>query len=188
MRVSSQIPTSTLQRQRTCTPSDRGPSPMSTSILARKPGRPIREWKTFLPTTQPLSVSAVTSVRADRNRLFQALTVPEYIEAWFSAPDAIEGSTQVSAREDFFSVSYASKDHGRVIIFCSYKVRRRSKLLFSWERSALSSGAPSLVSIRLLGDFGRTTVHVTHGGVALSDQQWHEDLWEASVRKLSKLF
>lgn len=161
---------------------------MSTSTLVRKPGHPTREWKRFLPTTQPLSVSAVTSVRADRNRLFQALTVPEYIEAWFSAPDAIESSTEVFAREDFFTVSYASKDAGRVSILCSYKVRRRSKLLFSWQWSAASEGASSLVSIRLLGDFGRTTVHVTHGGVAPSDQQWHEDLWEASFRKLSRLF
>ena len=159
---------------------------MSTSILVKQPGRPTREWKRFLPTPQPLSVSTVTSVRADRNRLFQALTVPEYIEAWFSAPDAIESSTEVFAGEDFFSVSYASRDCGPVSIFCSYKVRRRSKLLFSWQRNA--EGSSSLVSIRLLGDFGRTTVHVTHGGVALSDREWHEGLWEASVRKLSKLF
>jgi len=41
----------------------------------------------------------MASVNADRNRIFQALTVPEYIEAWFSAPGSIEGRTEVfSAR------------------------------------------------------------------------------------------
>jgi uncharacterized protein YndB with AHSA1/START domain len=161
---------------------------MSTITFAGKPVRTIREWKRSLPTTQPHCVSTVTSVRADRHRIFQALTVPEYIEAWFSAPDAIEGSTKVFAQENSFSISYAHRDCGCIKIFCSYKVRRRGKLLFSWERNGISEGASSMVNIRLLGDFGRTTVHVIHGGLAQSEQQWHEDLWESSIRKFSKLF
>jgi uncharacterized protein YndB with AHSA1/START domain len=130
----------------------------------------------------------MTSVKADRHRIYQALTVPEYIEAWFSAPGAIEGSTEVFAGTDFFSISYSCMQGQRLRILCSYKVCRRGKLFFTWEHNGLSEGAPSMVKIRLSGDFERTTVHVTHVGLALSDQQWHENLWESSLRKLGKLF
>jgi uncharacterized protein YndB with AHSA1/START domain len=130
----------------------------------------------------------MTSVKADRHRIYQALTVPEYIEAWISAPGAIEGSTEVFAGVDFFSIGYSCIRGERYRIHCSYKVCRRGKLLFTWEHSARSDAGSSMVKIRLLGDFGRTTVLVTHVGLSLSDQQWHEDLWKSSLGKLGKLF
>ncbi|MGC1421251.1 MAG: SRPBCC domain-containing protein [Terracidiphilus sp.] len=151
-------------------------------ISARTPG----EWKRYLPTTQPPSISVAASVNADRHRIFQALTVPEYIEAWFSPPGAIEGSTEVFAGTDSFLASYVSAAGERAGVLCSYKVCRRGKLLFTWEHNA--EAEPSVVKIRMLGDFGRTTVDVTHAGLALSDQQWHKKLWESSLGKLAKLF
>jgi len=44
------------------------------------------------------------------------------------------------------------------------------------------------VKIRLEGDFGRTAVYVTHVGLELSDWQWHQEHWEASLEKMCKLF
>jgi uncharacterized protein YndB with AHSA1/START domain len=130
----------------------------------------------------------MASVNADRHRVFQALTVPEYIEAWFSPPGAIHGSTEVFAGTDSFLARYSCVESGRSSILCSYKVCRRGKLLFTWEHNALSEAAPSMVKIRMLGDFSRTTVHVTHVGLTLSDQQWHKSLWESSLAKLARLF
>jgi len=163
-------------------------SPMSTNALAGNPARTIREWKRCLPTEHPFGISATTSVNADRNRIYQALTVPEYVEAWFSVPCAIAGRTGVFAGEDSFSISYWSTQHEQCRIFCSYQVRRRSKLVFTWQHFTTTEATSSMVKIRLLGDFGRTTVHVMHVGLALSDQQWHEGLWASSLEKLSKLF
>jgi uncharacterized protein YndB with AHSA1/START domain len=163
-------------------------SPMSTNTLAGNPARTIREWKRCLPTEHPFGISATTSVNADRNRIYQALTVPEYIEAWFSVPCAIAGRTGVFAGEDSFSISYWCTQHEQRRILCSYQVRRRSKLVLTWQHFTPAEATSSMVKIRLLGDFGRTTVHVTHVGLALSDQQWHEGLWSSSLQKLSKLF
>jgi uncharacterized protein YndB with AHSA1/START domain len=161
---------------------------MNTSALAVKPVRTIREWKRTLPTVEQLSISVMASVHADRHRIYQALTVPEYIETWFSAPGAVTGCTEVFVQEDFFSIGYSRKVGERCGILCSYKVRRRNKLLFTWEHNAFSESPSSMVKIRLLGDFERTTVHVTHVGLTLADQQWHQDLWESSLRSLGKLF
>ena len=161
---------------------------MSTNAFPRIPVHIVREWKRYAPTIQPLSISAMASVKADRHRVFQALTVPEYIEAWFSAPDTIEGSTEVFAGAGFLSISYLCLQGERSRIRCSYRVCRRSKLLFTWEHNALSEASSSVVKIRLLGDFGRTTVVVTHVGLAIPRQKWHQGLWESSLGKLRKLF
>jgi uncharacterized protein YndB with AHSA1/START domain len=161
---------------------------MTISAFAGIPVHTTGESKRFLPITQPLSISVAASVNADRHRIFQALTVSEYIEAWFSPPGAIEGSTEVFAGTDSFLATYVSSAGERARILCSYKVCRRGKLLFTWEHNALSEAEPSVVKIRMLGDFGRTTVHVTHAGLALSDLQWHKQLWESSLGKLARLF
>jgi len=161
---------------------------MSTSAFAGSSIRAEREWKRSAPPTQLCSVSTKTSVGADRHRIFQALTVAEYIEAWFSVPGGVADHIHVFTREDFFSINISSTQRQHIGILCSYKVCRRSKLLFTWAHNALSETALSLVNIRLLGDFGRTTVQVTHSGLAPSDQPWHLELWQLSLAKLRKLF
>ena len=161
---------------------------MSTNPVAGSSVHTIREWKRCLPTEHLVGISAMTSVNADRNRIYQALTIPEYIEAWFSVPCSTAGRSGAIGAEDFFSINYGCTLHTYCRILCSYKVRRRSKLVFTWQHSAPAEATSSLVKIRLLGDFGRTTVHVTHVGLTLSDEQWHEDLWTSSLLRLNKLF
>ena len=161
---------------------------MSTSAIAVKPVRTIREWKRSSPTVEPVSISVMASVHADRHRIYQALTVPEYIETWFSAPGALPGRTEVCAQEHFISISYSCKVGERCGVLCSYKVRRRNKLLFTWEHNAFSETPWSMVRIRLLGDFERTTVHLTHVGLTLVNQRWHQELWASSLGNLAKLF
>jgi uncharacterized protein YndB with AHSA1/START domain len=128
------------------------------------------------------------SVNADRQRVFHALTIPEYIEIWFSAPGVLTGHTVVCRRDDFFSISYSCAESGQSRILCSYKVCRRSKLLFTWRHDIAFEGSPSLVKVRLEGEFGRTAVHVIHFGLGLSDRQWYQVLWESSLEKMCKLF
>jgi uncharacterized protein YndB with AHSA1/START domain len=161
---------------------------MSTMQLAGSSAHTMREWKTHLPTDHAFGVSATASVNADRSRIYQALTVPEYVEAWLAVPGAIAGQTGVFAREKSFSISYWCSQQEQCRVFCSYQVRRRSKVVFTWQRTASAEATSSIVRIRLLGDFGRTTVHVTHVGLTLSEQRWHEVLWASSLQKLSKLF
>ncbi|WP_348262898.1 SRPBCC domain-containing protein [Telmatobacter sp. DSM 110680] len=160
---------------------------MSTNILAGHPVSTICELKRHPLTDRPLSITAMTNVNADRSRIYHALTVAEYIEAWFSVPGAIAGHTRAFAHENSLSIRYCTQ-HQQFAILCSYHVCRRSKLMFSWQHSALDEATPSFVKIRLIGNFGRTTVHVTHAGLTLSNQKWHENLWTLSLVHLSKLF
>lgn len=161
---------------------------MRVSAVAQPPAPDIRGWKSNSPNELPFRISVMKSVNADRQRIFRAVTVPEYIETWLSPPGALAGSTAVFASEDSLSISYCGADGNRFRILCLYKAVRRSKLLFTWRSIQMSDGSPSLVKVRLLGDFGRTTVHVTHAGVSAAEREWHQDLWTTSLQRLRNLF
>jgi uncharacterized protein YndB with AHSA1/START domain len=160
---------------------------MSTSnFIARYERLPL-EWVRRGDFEHGAEVVVSRSVNADRNRIFQALTLPEYIDAWFVAPGSVAGSTAVTMGPDCFLVSYRLLDGGEERFVGSYKVLRRGKVQFAWRRDSFNETS-SLVKIRLQGDFGRTTVHVTHLGLDESEQDHYSKLWEASLERLASLF
>jgi uncharacterized protein YndB with AHSA1/START domain len=161
---------------------------MATNELVEQSAHAIGDWIGRLALEQSCCIAALRSVNADRQRMFYALTVPEYIETWFSAPGILIGRTVVCRRDRFFSISYSCAESRPSRILCSYEVCRRNKLLFTWKHENASDGGSSLVKIRLEGDFGHTAVYVTHVGLERSDRQWHQELWESSLEKMCKLF
>ena len=160
---------------------------MATNELVQQPAHAIGDRTRRLALGQSFSITAMRSVNADR-RVFHALTVPEYIETWFSAPGARIGRTVACRRGNFFSLSYSCGESGQSRIVCSYKVCRRSKLLFMWRLDNAFVGSSSLVKVRLEVEFGRTAVQVIHYGLGCSDRQWHQVLWDSSLEKMGKLF
>ena len=159
----------------------------TTNFVARYERLPL-EWVKRTSFEEATEVSVQRSVNADRSRLFQALTLPEYIDAWFVAPGAAPGSTAVAMGPDCFVVSYKLMDGTELRFVGSYKVLRRGKVQFAWSRESFEESAPSLVKIRLQGDFERTTVHLTHVGLDESELAHYRMLWEASLTKLASLF
>ncbi|HEY1576348.1 MAG TPA: SRPBCC domain-containing protein [Terracidiphilus sp.] len=161
---------------------------MSTSELIIEPILGLREPVGQLSAELSSAVSISRSINADRQRLFQALTVSEFIEAWFCAPGATLGSTEVSACFRSFQVSYREHYGIRNRFLCAYRVMRRSKVQFTWKSDAFPESAPSLVTFRLQGDFARTTLYLSHTGLSRRDHPWHSRLWEGSLDKLARLF
>jgi len=132
----------------------------------------------------------MVSVNAERHRLYQALTLPEYMEAWMRLPGN-HGRQEVSATCTTESYRIVGRDgDGReVCIAGAYRVSRRSKIVFTWKRGSAPTASPSLVTIRLLGDFARTTLHLAHGGLASKvEYAWHREFWEGSLGRLCMLF
>ena len=159
---------------------------MNTSVISPLSMHRVEDHPVGLGSRALLSISAERSVRADRQRILRALTLPEYMETWFCVPGVRPGRTSVSLLEDSFLISCFCTERSTFHILCNYKVCRRGKLIFTWSRgNGIASG---LVTIRLLGDFGRTTVQVTHSGLHHSEANWHQELWENSLEKLSSLF
>jgi uncharacterized protein YndB with AHSA1/START domain len=139
---------------------------------------------------QPWHIAMTVSVNAERHRLFQALTLPEYMETWVRIP-GIHGDQQVTATctpEDYRIVGCCA-DGLQICITGAYRVSRRSKMVFTWRRGTPPNASLTLVAIRLLGDFARTTLSLSHSGFASkAEYQWHQAFWEGSMGRLRMLF
>jgi len=138
----------------------------------------------------PWHIALTVSVHAERHRLYQALTLPEYMEAWIRLPRA-HGQQEVSATCTAESYRIVSRDGDvpEVCIGGAYRMSRRSKIVFTWKRGSGPSASPSLVTNRLLGDFARTTLHLAHSGLtSKAEYAWHREFWEGSLGRLCTLF
>jgi hypothetical protein len=130
------------------------------------------------------------SIRADIRRLFHALTVPEYLEAWISFPGHHFGCSTIASRnnEDFV-IEHSCEGKREISIAGTYSVCRRHNLSFSWRVDGNLRMPKTEIDIRLRGDFENTRVVLQQNGfVSPSDCAWHATLWSASLGRLSALY
>ena len=140
--------------------------------------------------TGSLSLCQEVSVRADIPRLFQALTVPEYIETWLTLPGHQADCSTIAARnDDEYSLEHFCLGRPSVSISGRYLVCRRRDITFSWRVEGELRAAETRVDIRLRGDFERTTLWLRHSGfVSGHDLTWHSALWKVSMSRLAALY
>ncbi len=129
------------------------------------------------------------SVNADRQRIFQALTLPEYVEAWIAPSGEGRQRRVVSVSSEGFRVEIPDSLSPDSSIRASYLTRRRSKLIFTWQKGWSPDSPMSMVTIRLNGDFDRTEIVLNHAGLSCRrEYEWHRTFWHESIRRLSSLF
>jgi uncharacterized protein YndB with AHSA1/START domain len=136
------------------------------------------------------SLSLEVSIQADIRRLFHALTVPEYLEAWLSFPGELPGFSTLAARvDDRFTIDHYRAGRPSITISGNYRACRRRNVLFSWRVDGDIGVPETEVEIRLRGDFENTILSLQHKGfTSRYDHSWHAILWSSSIRKLAALY
>lgn len=137
-----------------------------------------------------MHIAVTVTVNADKHRIFQALTISEYMETWLCPPGNEPDRKTIAQRTaDGFRIQNSGAGGAEFYIAGSYRVCRRSKMIFTWMKDAGSEVFSSLVKIRLYGDFSHTRLYLSHSGLAsAAERAWHQELWDASLRKLRSLF
>jgi len=136
------------------------------------------------------ALSFTVSLNADRRRVFHVLTISEYMETWLQIPDRHhQAPIHVTSDQSGFHVRYFDDAGTPSSLVGAYQTFRTAKTSFLWRKTSDPEQDPTMVKVRLDGDFGRTTLSLTHlglkGDLALD---WHTQLWEQSLLKLSSLF
>lgn len=135
------------------------------------------------------TIAMSVGVNADADRIFQALTVPEYLEVWIRLPDQADGSMVViSQKPDGYRLDHYRG--GRVVasFISTYLFCHRRKMRFSWRNTTKPAEAASRVDFRIRGNFGDSLLELRHTGLACSDEfLWHQQLWRASLGKLTSI-
>lgn len=126
---------------------------------------------------------------ADARRIFQALTVPEYLEAWIDMPDWMAGSRVVASQNARgYRLDYFCGDSRAVSIIGSFLFCHQRKMRLFWRRTCQHSCAQSLVDFRLRGNFGSSILELRHTALDSEDEfLWHRKLWQRSLQKLGSL-
>jgi hypothetical protein len=146
---------------------------------------PNEDWAVFL----------MIGVDADARRISQALTEPEYLEAWITMPDQVslpghaESSPVVAAKtaEGYRLDQYSS---GRVIasFVGSFLFCHQRKMRLNWRNIACPDLPESLVDFRIRGNFGGSILELRHTAFhSAGDFLWHQQLWSASLPRLASI-
>lgn len=133
----------------------------------------------------------VTGLRlhADRQRISQALSLPEYMETWLEIPGAPAASVGVARRDAEYEIRYLIPDSTPVRIHGTYRAVRSTRVVLTWRKDTPGSSLESLVRIALCGDFAYTRLTLSHMGLTSErEYQWHRDLWHKSLTRLARLF
>lgn len=134
------------------------------------------------------SIGTSICLNADVRRIFQLLTVPEYLEAWLCLP-AAEPETSVAASHsgNDYRLEFCSAGELKATVSGSFLVCRQRKMLFTWLNVGVSPGF-SMVDVRLRGNFGSSILELHHTDLASAAEYfWQMSLWRASFEKLVQL-
>ena len=137
-----------------------------------------------------LTFSMEFSLAADTLRVFNALTVPEYLETWLCVPGHHPECRNVMHRAgDKFQIEHSCDSGTAIRIAGAYASLLKRKLSFSWQPTGGPEANESLVDIRLYGDFERSILRLRHFGLQPGhDFNWHAALWSESIARLGRLF
>jgi uncharacterized protein YndB with AHSA1/START domain len=134
------------------------------------------------------------TLRADKRRIFDALTLSEYRETWLCLPCSHSNChTTASQTGSHFRFDHYVDGALDLSITGCYQACRRSKMSFTWHRTEAhpksEHSSESIVQIRLYGEFASTALCLTHAGFFSKDEYaWHSDMWQLSLDKLQSLF
>jgi uncharacterized protein YndB with AHSA1/START domain len=147
----------------------------------REPDQDVRE---------SLNIAISTTVFSDANRIFQALTRPEYLETWMTLPgDDADAYLVAWSQSGGYRFDHYQGGKRDLIITGEYRLCRRRKMLFTWKTSGESFQTESLVYVGLHGNFGSTILELHHRGIrSFAEHQWQQEMWQRSLDRLARLF
>ena len=130
------------------------------------------------------------NIDADKRRVLQALTEPEYLEAWVSHPDCRHGCMVRASRiARSYRIDFVYDEMLASSISGSFRMLESDKLLLTWRRFGVCEEAQSVVNILLQEGGGCSLLELRHIGLpSWAEYEWHEKLWGASLRNFSQLF
>ena len=145
--------------------------------------------RTNLARKSDWNIAISIDLNADTRRVCQALTVPEYLEAWF-CPPVQPAASQIVASQEPNGYRLDLYVAGRVAISFSgsYLMRRRRKIRLFWRTTRRPTCSESLVDFRLRGNFGSSILELRQTALASFDEYlWHQRLWYRSLQTLASI-
>jgi uncharacterized protein YndB with AHSA1/START domain len=125
-------------------------------------------------------------IHADPRSIFNALTIPEYLEAWLRPPTCRSASAARDGSK--YLLQFQNCAAPRIAVRGAWVSLRPDRLSLTWNRSDAIMDVESILSVELRECAGRTRLHLYHSGFTTAEQSlWHGELWNASIHRLAGL-
>lgn len=149
------------------------------------PASPNQDWAVFL----------TIGVDADARRISQALTEPEYLEAWITMPEQVTMSnhgeqSSIVATKNANGYRLDQYCAGRVIasFVGSFLFCHQRKMRVTWRNAVCPDVAESFLDFRIRGNFGGSILELRHTALhSAGDFLWYQQLWSASLPRLASI-
>jgi hypothetical protein len=135
------------------------------------------------------SIALSIGVHADARRISQALTEPEYLEAWISMPNVAGDSRIVaSKREDGYRLDQVRAGRSIASFLGSFLFCHQRKMRLSWRDAAAPEMTESLIDFRIRGNFASSVLELRHTALASTGEfLWYQQLWRVSLVRLATI-
>jgi hypothetical protein len=143
----------------------------------------------FAPPNEDWAVFLSIGVDADARRISQALTEPEYLEAWIMIPGE-GGESPIRATKKANGYRLDQYCAGRVIasFVGSFLFCHQRKMRLTWHNAARTDLPESLIDFRIRGNFGSSILELRHMALQSADDFfWYQQLWSASLPRLASI-
>ena len=135
-----------------------------------------------------MEIRAWMEIPADPQRVFSALSNPEYIECWMGIAEEDESDRWIPLGSEGVLCISMARSGARVHV---YKLKIQSNpgsLIFFWESIEPSGGHASRVDIVLKGRPHRYILELRHSGIRSSKEgERYSRIWRRSLGKLKTL-
>lgn len=128
-------------------------------------------------------------IQADRERVFYALSIPEYIEAWFRSPNE-DGLRFVfhSVTEETFRIDLYRADTVQTRIHGLCSVLNLNQIRYAWKTTSMVAKTSTFVDLRLLAGPEGCTLGLKHSGFRDAvESGWYGQVWRRSLDTLCSL-
>lgn len=128
-------------------------------------------------------------MQADRDRVFYALSIPEYIEAWLRSPNEDELRFVFhSMRQESFRIDLYRADTVQVRVHGFCNVLNSNQIQYAWKTTSLVAKTSTVVDMRLLAGPGGCTLGLKHSGFRDAvESAWYGQVWSRSLDTLCRL-
>lgn len=151
------------------------------------PGSPDDKRRMAPTVSQPCAeVRVSVAIQAEWRRILNALTVPEYVGAWFAMP----GMERLECKPESKSLSFCMEIFvsGAVAVYASCRPSRAGEITYLWENVHMGTSAKSRVKMRLMAGPRRCSLCLTHEGLQNpQERELYSMVWRISLDRLRKV-
>lgn len=159
--------------------------------LEGSPEQPAQQLRSHvLSAPRPVRTIALSVVvDADARRISQALTEPEYLEAWICMPDrTADSQIVVSKRADGYRLDQVRAGSSVASFVGSFLFCHQRKMRLSWRDVADPGMTESLVDFRIRGNFASSILELRHTALPSAREFfWYQQLWGVSLARLATI-